>query len=270
MPIEIKFIIRYTGGSADGNHLDLYDAATSMQGLARSLSITSHALLNDAQVKSKGDSTKNVDFLLHPSKKGSFIEQVTIIFHDPAVQAIGSSVLASAFWDFIKYTWREATGRNGKLLEPKSRRIVSSNEDFSQEATKSLEIPLQQLHRPILNDKDIVIEIRRPKIGVVVKFNKSTLDYVMSQEAPILKINIKGNVTKYNNITGVGKFYDDNEGRTISFYSSELAEEERRILSWSLHNSNGDYSAGKIFIDVDVIASNSGSIKRYMIKDARR
>lgn len=269
MPLELKFIIRYTGGSADNNYLDLYDAASSMHGLAKALSITSHALLNDGYVKSKGDSTKNVSFLLHPPKQGSFIELVTIVFEDPAFAAIGSTVLVSAFWDFIEYTWKEATGRQGKMTDFKTKKILEKNEFLSQEMTKSLEIPLQQLHRPILSDSNIEIEIKRPKKGVVLKFNKTTLDYVMFQDDPLFKENVKGNVTKYNILSGIGRFYDDELKKTVSFHSDDLDDEQNKILSQSLHNSNGNNSGGKILIDIDIIKSNSGYIKRYLIKDAR-
>lgn len=269
MPQEIKFIIKYSGGSAEQSYLDLYDAATSMHGLAKVLSITSHALLNGGQVKHKGNSTKDVSFLLHPPKQGSFIEVVTIVFDDPAFKAIGSSVLVAVFWDFVRYTWQEATGRTGKIVESRTKKIIDENEDFISEMIGALEIPLQQLHRPILNDPEIEIQIARPKVGTVVKFDADSLDYVMSQDDPIFQKDVRGNVTKYNNISGIGRFYDDVLDRTVPFHSDSLDDAEKKVLSWSLHNSNGDYSAGKISIDVDVIKSNSGHVKRYLIKDAR-
>jgi len=270
MPQETKIIIRYTGGSADDSRLDLYDAATSMQGLAKALSITSHAFLNKGQVKRKGDSTRGVDFLLHPSRKGSFIEMVTVVFDDAAIKSIGASVLTVGFWDFVKYTWREATGRQGKLTEPSSSKIAGYNSTYEEEITRSLEIPLQQLHRPIASDDNIIIEISRPRTGLVVRFNSSTLDYVMSEDDPIVKEDVKGNVTKYNNLSGIGRFYDDKLGRTVSFHADQLDDAEKRILTWSLHNSNGSNTEGKIKIDIEIIKSNSGHIKRYIITDAER
>jgi hypothetical protein len=271
MPQETKFIIRYTGGSADHSRLDLYDAATSMQGLAKALSITSHAFLNKGEVKRKGDSTKGVDFQLHPSRQGSFIEMVTVIFDDAAIKTIGASVLTVGFWDFVRYTWREATGRQGKLTEASSTKIVNGNSTYDEEITRALESPLQQLHRPIASDNKILIEISRPRTGLVVQFNIATLDYVMSEDEPVIKQDVEGNVTKYNNLSGIGRFYDDRLGRTVSFHSDRLLDDnQKRTLTWSLHNSNGDNTAGKIKIDIEVIKSNSGYIKRYVIFNAER
>jgi hypothetical protein len=271
MSIEIKFTIRYTGGKADESLLDLYDAAASMSGLAKALGITSHALVNDGAVRHRVDSIPNVNFYLHPPKKGSFIELVTIVFENPAIQAIGSSVLAAAFWDFINFTWRQATGRDAELTEYKTRKLIVENDFLTQEIEHALERPLQLIHRPIQNDKNIVIEIRRPRIGTVLKFDRETYDYVMSQNDPEELENVLGNVTKYNNLSGIGRFYDDFQRRTISFHChKDLTDEEKRILSWSLHAANQVVGEGKILLKIDVVKSNSGHIKRYIIKNVER
>lgn len=271
MAVELKFILRYTGGKADENTLDLYDAATSMQGLAKALAITSYALINDGKVRKRGDSIPNVDFYLEPSKKGSFIEIITIVFQQPAVQVLGSSVLAAAFWDFINFTWKEATGRESAPKEFKTRRLLEQNETLSEEISHVLEIPLQQLHKPIQRDRNIEIEIKRPRSNTpILKFNRETLDYVMSEGEPEEVENIIGNVTKYNILSGIGRFYDDRLGKTVSFHSSsELDEDGKNTLSWSLHHSNQNRT-GKISITADAIKSNSGHLKRYIIRNAER
>lgn len=271
MVVEIKFTIRYTGGKADESLLDLYDAAASMHGLAKALGITSHALVNDGAIRHRVDSIPNVKFYLHPPKKGSFIELVTIVFENPAVQAIGSSVLTAAFWDFVKFTWRQATGRQAELTEYKTKKLVTDNEFLTQEIEHALEIPLQLIHRPIQNDRNIVIEIKRPRTGTVLKFDRNTYDYVMSQNESEELENILGNVTKYNNLSGIGRFYDDFQAKTISFHChKDLTDEEKQILSWSLHSANQVNGAGKILLKIDVIKSNSGHIKRYIIKNVER
>lgn len=271
MAIEVNFTIRYTGGKADESLLDLYDAAASMHGLAKALGITSHALVNDGAVRHRVDSIPNVNFYLHPPKKGSFIELVTIVFDDPAIQAIGSSVLVAAFWDFINFTWRQATGREAQLTEYKTSKLINENEFLTQEIEHALERPLQLIHRPIQNDRNIVIEIKRPRIGTVLKFDKYTFDYVMSQNDSEELENVLGNVTKYNNLSGIGRFYDDFQRKTISFHChKDLTDEEKQILSWSLHSSNQVNRAGKILLKINVIKSNSGHIKRYIIKNVTR
>lgn len=269
MSVELKFTIRYTGGIADHGLLDLYDAATSMHGLSKALAITSNAVVTKGQVRKRVDKIPNVKFYLHPPKNGSFIELVTIVFENPAVQVIGSSILVGVFWDFVNFTWRKATGRDAQPLEYQTKKILEKNEFLEQEITDALEIPFQQLHRPIQNDSNIEIEIKRPRAGTVLTLNRETYDYVNSQLEPEEKTEIVGNVTKYNNLSGIGRFYDDNLGRTISFHSSDsLTPEEINNLSWSLHTSNQINGAGKIVLTVDEIKSNTGQLKRYIIKNA--
>ena len=271
MPKEINFTIKYTGGKADESLLDLYDAAASMHGLAKALGITAHALVNDGAVRHRVDSIPNVNFYLHPPKKGSFIELVTIVFEDPAVQALGSSVLVAAFWDFVNFTWRQATGRAADLTESSTKKIVAENEFFTQEIENALERPLQLLHRPIQSDRNIEIEIKRPRVGTVVKFDRDTYDYVSSQNEPEALEDVLGNVTKYNNLSGIGRFYDDVRTHTVSFHCHNiLTDEEKQLLSWSLHSSNQVLGAGKILLGIDVIKSNSGRVKRYIIKSVER
>ncbi|WP_291274575.1 hypothetical protein [Flavobacterium sp.] len=271
MPVEVKFTIRYTGGTADESILDLYDAASSMQGLAKALAITTHALTSKGEIRSKGDSIPNVKFYLHPPKQGSFIELVTIVFEDPVARVIGTSVVVAAFWDMVDFTWRQATGRQKNPEERIARKIVEDNDLFPQEISRVLEIPLQQLHRPILHDRNIEIEIKRPRVGTVLKFNADTLDYVMSQNDPQLVENINGNVTKYNILSGYGRFYDDNVQRTIPFHiSPTLTTQQKETLTWSLHHSTADNQNGKIIIDAQVVRDRLGNIKRYIIEHARK
>ncbi|KAF9659243.1 hypothetical protein HBA12_03075 [Tenacibaculum mesophilum] len=271
MSVDIKFTIRYTGGVADKSILDLYDAATSMKGLSKALAITSNALVTKGQVRRRADSIPNIKFYLHPPKKGSFIELITIVFENTAAQTIGTSVLTAVFWDFINFTWRKATGREIEAQEYQTKKILRDNEHFEEEIISALEIPLQQLHRPIQEDKNIVIEIKRPRSGVVLSLNRDTNNYVNSQSDPVELTGVIGNVTKYNNLSGIGRFYDDNLSKTVSFHSSgSLTEEEVNHLSWSLHSSNQVIGAGKIRVTLDQIKSSSGQLKRYIIKKVER
>jgi hypothetical protein len=271
MALELKFVIKYKGGKADSSLLDLYDAAASMHGLAKALAITSHALVTNGQIRRQADNIPNVNFYLHPSKKGSFIELITIIFEEPAVQAIGASVLATAFWDFINFTWSQATGREYKLTEYQTKKIVKENDSFQQDIISALEIPLIQIHRPILHDDNIEIEINRPRVGTILNFNKDTLDFVNSKNTSKVRLGVIGNVTKYNILSGIGRLYVDDLKRTIPFHcANNLTEAEKNILTWSLDRSNRSNNGGKIIINVDEIRNGRGLIKSYLIKNAER
>lgn len=266
MSVQVKLTIRYVGGIANENVLDLYDAANSMQGLSKSLALISNAIINK-EVRKRLDKIPNVKFHLHPTKKGSFIEVITVIFEEPAAVSVGTSVIGAVFWDFIEFTWKKATGRDAELKEVRSKKIMEENPHLEDEMIAASESSLQQIHRPIQNDKDIQIELQRPKKGTVVKLDRETYEFVNSHTDPIEKINIVGNVTKYNNLSGIGRLYDDQLKKTISFHSSpKIKNVDAGKLSWSLHTSNLEMNTGKLILTVDEIKSINGQLKRYIIK----
>lgn len=51
----INFKISYHNGDASDGRLDMYDASVSLQGFAKALAITTHALLNDGEIRKKGN-----------------------------------------------------------------------------------------------------------------------------------------------------------------------------------------------------------------------
>ncbi|SHK36442.1 hypothetical protein SAMN04488028_104306 [Reichenbachiella agariperforans] len=267
---EVRFIIRYTGGNAENHKLDLYDAATSIHGLAKALAITTHALVTEGEIRSKGGSIPDVNFFLHPPQKGSFVEIVTIAFEDPAVKVIGASVLTSVFWDMLNYTWKIASGKNATPTQRIPKKILAKNDTFPQEIADVLEKSLQQIHRPILHDNNIKIEVKRPKKGVVIEFNRETLNHVYLQDEPQIQDNISGNVTKYNILSGYGRFYDDVNQKTIPFnLGSDIISQDKEVLTTSLSDaSKGD--GGKILLRAKVINDRTGHVKRYIIENARK
>lgn len=269
MTSEIKFTIRYTGGDADNHRLDLYDAAASIQGLAKALAISTHALISEGDIRRKGDSIPHVKFYLHPPQKGSFVEMVSVFFETPAVQVVGSSVIVAAFWDMINFTWRHASGTTPEAQERIPKKIIKENELFTQEISDALELPLQQIHRPILHDSNVKIEIRRPRMGTILEFNNETLNHVYLSPESALQTNILGNVTKYNIISGYGRFYDNSLKRTIPFHlDKKMTTHQKGILTKSLHFA-GQQGLGKILLDARVIKNKIGSVKRYIIENAR-
>jgi hypothetical protein len=51
---ELRLKFRYEHGTADSNRLQLYDGSTSISGLARALTIATHAFVN-GEVRTRGD-----------------------------------------------------------------------------------------------------------------------------------------------------------------------------------------------------------------------
>lgn len=101
---EIKIYLSYGGGSANNNYLDIYDAAKSLNGLSRALAMTTHAFLNDGEIRTRAERATGAKIQLYAPNKGSFQEVVNVVFdHDVAV-AFGTGIITTAFWDFFKWT----------------------------------------------------------------------------------------------------------------------------------------------------------------------
>lgn len=269
MSQELKFIIRFEGGEAENHRLNLYYAAKSMHGLARALAISTHALVSNGEIRHRVDTIPDVEFYMYPGQKGSFIEVVSVIFSDPAVQSIGTSVLGAAFWDMINFSWRHATGTTPETSHTRNKKIIREKDEFANEISDALEKPMQDLHSLIQEDHRIKIQIKKPKGEVIIELNVDTYNFVSTQDEGTIQKDIYGNVTKINIISGYGRFYDVNREKTIPFHlSKQMTTAKKGILTTSLHDA-GQTAEGKIHIDARVILNRLGQVKRLIIFDAR-
>ena len=260
----ITFSIKYNYGDAANGRLDMYDAAISFQGFARALSITAHALLNDGEIRKRANKIEGGELFICPSRKGSFEQIVSFVITNK--ESIGASIVASAFYDLIKWTWSKTLEIAYEPQTPHVKKLAEKIEPFIGEMEEALELPLEQAHRPIRQDENVIITIQRQRTGEVIRLNNETLSAVSLQtESQVLK-NIKGNVTKYNFISGYGRFYDDQLECTISFKLEEsVTSSQKQFITWSLHHAQNQEGTGKIIIEAKRVLTSKGVIKRYLV-----
>lgn len=264
----ITFVISYHYGDAEDGRLDMYDAALSFQGFAKALSITAHALLNDGEVRRKGHRIEGGELFILPSRKGSFEQVVTFVITNQ--DAIGASIAAAAFYDLIKWTWSKALDFVYEPETPHVRRLAERIEPFIGEMEEALEIPLEQAHRPIRMDEDVIITLKRQRVGEVIRLDAETLQNVSLQTELEVQNDIKGNVTRYNMLSGYGRFYDDDLERTVSFkIEDNVSSFKKQHLTWSLHHAQQTQGAGKILVEAKRVVTPRGVVKRYIISDIK-
>lgn len=260
---SITFAIKYHHGDAEKGRLDMYDASESFQGFARALSITAHALLNDGEIRKKGHSVAGGELYINPSRKGSFEQIVTFVITNK--EAIGASVAAAAFYDLVKWTWSKTFELVYEPETPHFRKLSERIEPFIGEMEEMLEAPLEQAQRPIKKNDDVVITLKRQRIGEVIRLDKETLEKVSLRTEESVTPNIKGNVTRYNILSGYGRFYDDYLDRTISFkITDEVSSAQKQLLTWSMYFAQETKGGGKIFIDARRVLTARGVVKRYL------
>ncbi|MBU2872663.1 hypothetical protein [Marinobacter salexigens] len=261
---QIKFAIKYHYGDAEDGRLDMYDAAVSFQGFAKALSITAHALLNEGEIRRKGHRIEGGELYINPSRKGSFEQIVTFVVTNQ--DAIGVSVAAAAFYDLVKWTWSKTLELAYEPETPHVRKLAERIEPFIGEMEEALEIPLEQAQRPIKKNNGVVITIKRQKIGEVVRLDSETLEKVSLKTDNDITSNIKGNVTRYNILSGYGRLYIDELDRTVSFKIEEgVSSMQKQLLTWSMHYAQETEGGGKLLFDAKCTRTARGVIKRYLI-----
>lgn len=265
----ITFAIKYHYGDAEQGRLDMYDAAVSFQGFAKALSITAHALLNDGEIRRKGHRLEGGELYINPSRKGSFEQIVTFVITNK--EAIGASIAAAAFYDLIKWTWSKTLDLAYEPETPHVKKLAERIEPFLGEMEEALEIPLEQAHRPIKKNPEMVIALKRQRVGEVIRLDAETLQNVSLQTESQVTENIKGNVTRYNILSGYGRFYDDSLGKTVSFkVEDDVSSTQKQLLTWSLHFAQETEGAGKILIDAKRILTAKGIVKRYIVSNIQQ
>lgn len=266
---SITFAIKYHYGDAEQGRLDMYDASVSFQGFARALSITAHALLNDGEIRKKGHQITGGELYINPSRKGSFEQIVTFVITNQ--DAIGASIAAAAFYDLIKWTWSKTLEIAYEPETPHVRKLSERIEPFIGEMEEVLEVPLEQAHRPIKKDENVVVTIKRQRIGEVVRLDSSTLEKVSLRVEEATTHNIRGNVTRYNILSGYGRFYDDELDRTVSFkIGDDVSSAQKQLLTWSMHYAQETQGEGKLFIDAKRVLTSKGVTKRYLISTIKQ
>lgn len=258
------------GGTAADGRLELYSAGRSLNGLSRALNITTHAFLNDEAVRVRADRLHGAQLFITAPVKGSFMESIAVAFDENSTQKIGKSKIVDTFYDFLTWTWNHAAGKVD--YEPRTahvQRIAARNEPFIADIAQGLETSLRDIHRPVQQDNEMTIVLSRPRAGELIRFDENTLGHVTPVQEQEIITDILGNVTKYNSLSGYGRFYDDATERTVSFdISQTLDAHSKALLTDSLHEWNVR-QGGKISIDVKRMLTARGELKRYTVVKAR-
>jgi len=250
---EIRLKFMYEHGSADRHLLDLYDGAVSLGGIARAMTLATHALVN-GEIRTRGDAAHGAKFYLRPAQPGSFVFEALI--------SMAAVVCTSAvFYNFIKQAFQAAVGGpdNASELPPAVQKRIEPTLD---ELSTVLEPSLIDVHRPIYQAPEMTLKVMRPRGEVLVVFDQHTHAYLQPKTVTVHHP-VAGNVTRYNTNSRWGRFYDKAAGRTVSFFLSEdISERERSLVTWSLHESNL-LREGTLYFSATANVTPTNRVKRY-------
>jgi hypothetical protein len=251
---EYRFKFTYSGGVADKNRLDLYDGSVSLEGIARALTITTHAFIN-GEVRTRGDAANGASFYMNPSRPGSFVFEVVVWMAGAASSGL--------FYDFVSHSFKEAVGWSDESTRP--RRALSERiEPTMGELPAVLESPLKDVHRPIMRNPEMTLRVGRPRGEELITFDTYTGN-ALQPSIVNLSDPVVGHVTRYNTISRWGRFFDRSSRRVVSFFlEAGVSERERSLITWSLHEANLNRD-GSLYLYATAVTTSSGIIKRYNV-----
>ncbi|MEA3192692.1 MAG: hypothetical protein QOD26_1025 [Betaproteobacteria bacterium] len=270
--MEIRVAVVYDGGRAHAGLLSAYDAGISIAGFARAFAITGHALGYGGVPRVRAAKIPGIEVYVTPPQAGSFIQELRVVLSDPVVAfgaGLGANVVSSAIWDLVKWSWSATVA---KVSEPETdylKDLFARQEPYLGQLPAALESPLRQAHRPIEGDPDVEISVRNADDAEqleIVKFDSETLEYISSKARDDEPVNVHGNVTRYNILSGVGRFYSQEEGRTIPFrLSPALPAIQKPFITWSLDERNRGRE-GVLTMRVIRFVNGRGHTKRYQVE----
>jgi hypothetical protein len=263
---SLDIVIRYDGKTADGGQLDLHQAAQSLDGLARAINLIVHAFSNNGEIRERITAPDGADTYLSAAKKGCFEEVVTVVFESSTVEKIRPTVLVGNFWDFLTASVSAAVGRDYNPNTPMVKKVIEANETFFEEIAEELETALQNIHRPIKAAGAETITFYRSKVGDAVSLNRQSLEYVSVRDQETEMTYWRGNVTKYNSLSGYGRVYLDDVGETVPFKIDNFKTNvsAQRAASASM-NEKVHEEAGKRTIGAFAVRNSSHTLKRLTV-----
>ncbi|MEB0080446.1 hypothetical protein QN379_00235 [Glaciimonas sp. Gout2] len=264
---DIKLTLRVEGGLADEGVLDIYDAANTIYGLARSVNMVTHSFANNGEIRKKNKTATGSKTVIQSSIKGCFEEQIAIQFDDRVINRVGSSVIANAFWDYLTWVWTGAVGGEWEPTTPYVRSFAKNHDVHIDEISDALEAPMQLMHKSINSDENVRIFIGRPRVSDVMELNKSTLNYVTTRDELTITEYLVGNVTRFSVLSNFGRVFSDDEGRIISF--GLIKDIDRRVVDLAIKSmqEHKKENKGKMMLTVTKVMSAHGVVKRYWVHD---
>ncbi|MFC7369197.1 hypothetical protein [Vreelandella zhaodongensis] len=263
--IDIQFKLTFKGGIYDSNVSDLYDGIEALDGFSKMLHITTHAYINQEVIR-KATALKGAKIYRTASRPGSFVEVINVVLEHP-VEAIATKVVYDGLYDFVKYVGAKAIG---KAYSPKNRKVkkLVRDEPFISALNDSVRKPVKEMHRPIVTDRNVRVEVGKPRTPLLL-FNEDSYLYLKEERLLDLEENLSCNVTKMNTLSPHGRIYLDSERKTVSYEADDgLSFSEGLLLSKSLDDTKNRRN-NKINIDVRKLVDGNGRLLKIFIYGVR-
>jgi hypothetical protein len=282
--------LEFSGKLAEGNTLDLYDAAQAMLGLHRSLAITTHFILH-GEVITQATALKDASILCPAPEAGSWVSKAVVLGWTTMAASVMYKVstapentsLGHIVMSAYDYVLRSTTGQKldyeksifEMIEEGKRQKMVAPSvtvERFESVAEKC-ESSLLALHRPFTHSGTATsCKITHGGFGGEVDLDHTSYDFLTTDRPEEDSSIVTGSISSYNLNTYKGRIYISELQRTVPF---ELLEGSRsvktvQLLIASMERNNQRQGVDDIRFICFKINTKTGTLKKVFALTAEQ
>ena len=268
---ELPLEVRLSGQEADFHELPAYDGFNSMAGISLAATIVTHyAATGNLRRRGQFETRSRIRF--KESRRGSIIFGLAIeLASNPyilgATGGVAVSVAGSAVYDLLKYVIQKNIGREHAPQTKALENLLESREGDVEAVTAAIEPALRQGHS-VIGTGASTAEITGKNQDPIATFDRNTKDYISRSIEDETIIEKDVSIAAFNANSGHGRLFDDEHGRTVSFYIPEHAQSAlKSVIGWGL----SEYTRGtgrRISTKFTRILALDGRPKKYIILDA--
>ena len=266
------FVAKFTGGVAEQHKLPAYEAGKSMEGIARSLTMTNHYLFT-GELRHRYPFDQSLQVFLRPSRAGSF-ESVFEFYvnNEQAINAtlgtVSLGLVANFATDFFKLVYSKAIGKKGKPDTELVKKLAKDREGDVAAVVEAVTPAALRAHTVIGNGCS-GISIINGDNNVIIMDSQSKR-FLEETHKDYTDIVAAGVVSAFNANNKTGRAYIYEEARTIPFkLEPNVDEKTLGAIAVSLSSY-----ISRIPADVNILfwrqLAYDGTIKQLVVRRVRK
>jgi len=253
--MDFDFSIVYDSGEKKYDGLDMYYGARSMQGVAETIAIATHGIVNEKYI-SKTTAAKGFKGTFKTSFEGSFKQRFKISFTNSKTISKIHEISAKSYIELLKHAIHTALGTPEELARRGSRKVFDRMY-FSEDVTHRLFPSLKEVHAPVKYQgyKATLYAANTP----LAVFDQRSLSYLEEEIVSPARENLVVGISRFNARTGTGRLITDIDDESFSFVPDmKLSKIVKRTLIDSLQG-----------VAADVFRPVNAEVTRVTINDGR-
>lgn len=259
--MEFDFSILYDSGEKQFDGLDMYYGSRSMQGVAETIIIATHGIVNERYI-SKTNAAKGFKSTFKAGFEGSFKQKFKITFTNPKTINKIIDITPKSYIELLKHAIHESIGSPTELMRRNSKKAFEKMY-FSEDITHRLFPALKEVHTPIKHQgyKATLLAAQTP----IAEFNNRSLEYLEEELVSPARETLVASISRFNARTGTGRLITEIDDDSFSFIpDTKLSKAIKRSLIDSLQGVAADVFT-PIKAEVTRITINDGSTKYFIL-----